>query len=309
MAAHTITQGTISVILLTKSIRAISVEMLKNLALAGVGNITVLDHETVREEDLGSQFFLTHADINKNCALAAAPAIRALNPRVGVTVDQDNIHAKEDAYFQSFDIVCLIHSDPGLVSRVDQLRRDVNKPFYAADAFGWFGYIFCDLMRHTYTEEKKTLPPGAKSTQEPIVKRTKRIEQYDSFDVSMRKDWSDMTLKSLKKRVPVVYFLTQILLKFQQEHKRVPTEQDADLLKQNKADYLQQMGVSDPDILDDALVTDLARLFDTELAPIAAVVGGVLAQEIIRALSAKEFPIQNWFFYNGLDGSGVTQKI
>lgn len=38
------------------------------------------------------------------------------------------------------------------------------------------------------------------------------------------------------------------------------------------------------------------------MAPVAAIVGGVLAQEIIKVLSAKELPIQNWFYYNGLDG-------
>ncbi|KAF7722057.1 SUMO-activating enzyme subunit 1 [Apophysomyces ossiformis] len=295
--------------ILVAGIRAISNEALKNLALAGVGSITLLDHGIVREEDLGAQFFLTHADIGKNRAVAAAPAIQALNPRVSVQVDQEDIRPKDDAYFQSFDIVCLIHTDPELVTRIDRLRREVNKPFYAADAFGWFGYIFCDLMTHAYTEEKKTLPPGAKSTQEPIVKRTKHIEQYDSFEVSLQRDWSNMTLKALKKRVPVVHFLTHSLLKFQQEHKRSPTEHDADLLKQSKAKYLQQMGVSDPDILDDSLIMDLARFYETELAPVAAILGGVLAQEIIRALSGKEFPIQNWFFYNGLDGSGVTYKV
>ena len=42
------------------------------------------------------------------------------------------------------------------------------------------------------------------------------------------------------------------------------------------------------------------------MAPVAAIVGGVLAQEMIKVLSAKELPIQNWFYYNGLDGKGKT---
>lgn len=47
---------------------------------------------------------------------------------------------------------------------------------------------------------------------------------------------------------------------------------------------------------------DLAMLFDTEMSPVSAVVGGILAQDILRTLSANELPIQNWFYYNGLDG-------
>lgn len=47
---------------------------------------------------------------------------------------------------------------------------------------------------------------------------------------------------------------------------------------------------------------DLATLLETEMAPVAAILGGVLAQEMIKVLSKKELPIQNWFYYEGLNG-------
>lgn len=54
--------------------------------------------------------------------------------------------------------------------------------------------------------------------------------------------------------------------------------------------------------------SEFISLYDTEMAPVAAIVGGVLAQEIIKVLSAKELPIQNWFYYNGLDGKRKRER-
>jgi len=47
-----------------------------------------------------------------------------------------------------------------------------------------------------------------------------------------------------------------------------------------------------------------------ELSPAAAVLGGVLAQEIIKAVSHKNVPIRNHFFFNGAtDRVGLVEAI
>lgn len=47
-----------------------------------------------------------------------------------------------------------------------------------------------------------------------------------------------------------------------------------------------------------------------ELSPAAAVLGGVLAQEIIKAVSHKDVPIRNYFFFNGAsDRVGLVEAI
>lgn len=52
--------------ILVAGMRALSNEVCKNIVLAGVGSITILEHETVTEEDLGAQFFLRQEDIGRN---------------------------------------------------------------------------------------------------------------------------------------------------------------------------------------------------------------------------------------------------
>ena len=45
------------------------------------------------------------------------------------------------------------------------------------------------------------------------------------------------------------------------------------------------------------------------LSPVCAITGGVLAQEVIKALSKHDAPHNNFFFFNGMEGSGLVDKI
>lgn len=64
--------------------------------------------------------------------------------------------------------------------------------------------------------------------------------------------------------------------------------------------------MNDPTILDDSFLQNLSALADAEISPVAAIVGGILAQDILRTLSANELPIKNWFYFNGLDGKQIS---
>jgi ubiquitin-like 1-activating enzyme E1 A len=42
---------------------------------------------------------------------------------------------------------------------------------------------------------------------------------------------------------------------------------------------------------------------------VCAIVGGVAAQEIIKIISANDAPLNNFFFYDSTEGSGVVERI
>ena len=46
--------------------KALGNETAKNLVLAGVGALTIVDDEIVTEDDLGAQFLITREDLGKN---------------------------------------------------------------------------------------------------------------------------------------------------------------------------------------------------------------------------------------------------
>src|SRR5271156_5571015 len=60
-------------------IKALANEVAKNLVLAGVGSLTVLDHEQVTESDLYSQFLVSDEHMGQFRAEAALPQIQKLN--------------------------------------------------------------------------------------------------------------------------------------------------------------------------------------------------------------------------------------
>uniref|UniRef100_M4E354 THIF-type NAD/FAD binding fold domain-containing protein n=1 Tax=Brassica campestris TaxID=3711 RepID=M4E354_BRACM len=46
-----------------------------------------------------------------------------------------------------------------------------------------------------------------------------------------------------------------------------------------------------------------------EFPPACAIVGGILAQEVIKAVSGKGDPVKNFFYYDAQDGKGVMEDI
>lgn len=48
------------------NIKALANEIAKNLVLAGIGSLTIIDNEVVRDDDLGSQFFVSEEQIGFN---------------------------------------------------------------------------------------------------------------------------------------------------------------------------------------------------------------------------------------------------
>jgi ubiquitin-like 1-activating enzyme E1 A len=47
------------------SLRALGTEIAKNLVLAGISSLTIIDDDLVTEEDLGAQYFLREEDVGK----------------------------------------------------------------------------------------------------------------------------------------------------------------------------------------------------------------------------------------------------
>lgn len=53
------------------TLKALGNEIAKNLVLAGVGSLTLMDNGLVTDDDLGAQFFISEADIGKPVSKSA----------------------------------------------------------------------------------------------------------------------------------------------------------------------------------------------------------------------------------------------
>jgi len=97
--------------------RGLACEVAKSLVLAGIGQLTLLEHESVRAEDLRAHFFIKEEDVGTNRALASLPRLQQLNPRVGIHVNCDTIATIDASYFADFDVTIVTNQPyPILVS-------------------------------------------------------------------------------------------------------------------------------------------------------------------------------------------------
>jgi molybdopterin/thiamine biosynthesis adenylyltransferase len=55
---------TAKILLIT--VKSLGNEIAKNLVLAGIGSLTIIDHAVVSEEDLGAQFFVSQDHLGQN---------------------------------------------------------------------------------------------------------------------------------------------------------------------------------------------------------------------------------------------------
>ncbi|KAF9436229.1 SUMO-activating enzyme subunit 1 [Entomortierella beljakovae] len=298
--------------ILIAGIRALSNEVCKNIILAGVGSITLLEHENVTEQDLGAQFLLREEDIGRNRAEAAAEKARLLNPRVKVIVDKEEISQKPDSYFTEFNVVCITGSDPdqmvglGLIFniriRIDNACRITKTGLYIAGVHGFFGYIFCDLSYHEYREE--SLGTVVEKGKEPETIVTHKNQSYDSLANTLDCSWGFPKPRALRRKVSPLFFAIQVLWRFQQEHSgRLPqsgSQQDWDVMLKLRDEKLKSSQV-DSAFVEDELLQTLVDSASAEISPVCAIVGGFLAQDILKTLSGKDAPLLNYFLYSGIE--------
>ncbi|XP_071065452.1 SUMO-activating enzyme subunit 1 isoform X2 [Dasypus novemcinctus] len=273
----------------------------------------------VSPEDPGAQFLIRTGSVGRNRAEASLERAQNLNPMVDVKVDTENIEKKSESFFTQFEAVCLTCCSRDVIVRVDQICHKNNIKFFTGDVFGYHGYTFANLGEHEFIEEKTKVTKVSQGVEDgPDTKRAK----FDPSETTVVKkkvifcpvkealevDWSSDKAKAALKRTTSDYFLLQVLLKFRTDKGRDPSSdtygEDSELLLQIRNDVLDSLGVS-PDLLPE----DFVRYCFSEMASVCAVVGGILAQEIVKALSQRDPPHNNFFFFDGMKGNGIVECL
>jgi len=95
-----------------------------------------------------------------------------------------------------------------------------------------------------------------------------------------------------------------VLHRFQDKHQRLPKHDNKEDLEKLKAIRKEHFAEIDADetILSDELLKEFISGIGAEIAPITAITGGFLGQEIIKVLSGKDLPVSNYFLF---DNNGV----
>uniref|UniRef100_K7F2J2 SUMO1 activating enzyme subunit 1 n=1 Tax=Pelodiscus sinensis TaxID=13735 RepID=K7F2J2_PELSI len=192
--------------------KGLGAEVAKNLILAGVKGLTMLDHQQVSQEDTRAQFLVPVGSLGRNRAEASLERAQNLNPMVDVKADPGNIEDKAEEFFAQFDAVCLTCCSRCVMVKVDQICHQNGIKFFAG--------MFADLGAHEFVEEKTKVAKSSQGVEDgPDTKKAK----LDSTETTMVKkpsglcpggppaevDWTSEKGKAALKRTAPDYFLHQ----------------------------------------------------------------------------------------------------
>lgn len=308
-----------SILLIT--MKSLANEIAKNLVLAGIGTLTLLDGSPITEADRGAQFFLPDDDsiIGQNRAQVASVALQKLNPRVRVNVDTEGVKTKGPSYFAGFDVVIATDLDPESFNIINTATRLNCKAFYATGTHGLYGFIFSDLIEHDYVIKRDmgnvpTVPGPETRTRTIVDVQTRREGPKTIESVTKRELYSTWFLASdigglpadytqsrrrLKSVTPALSCLRALWEFMQLQGARLPsTRDDLKMFTQIATQKHKALDLPSETLRPEFLRSFLQNL-GSEIAPVSAILGGQLAQDVINVLGQTQQPIQNMVVFDG----------
>lgn len=289
-------------------------EIVKNLVLSGVGFLSLVDNHDVSEGDLSTQFFLSKDEIGTKRLDSAISRIQDMNPRVTLTVDTEDFRQKPDFFYRQFDLIIATDVSTEEAIRVNQLTRKFNVPFFLCGLNGLSGFIFVDLIRFDATDEKlkssvKT-PLGALSQNREVVEVTEYLNEeqsevyerivtrnaYKPFEQVLKEGTLKGKLtKRQVKRLTNAVPLTFALFSYRDGYAAVTRHG----LEQRATDACVQLGLPSENLKQE-YVEQFSQQAGLEFAPVSAVIGGTVAQDVINILGKKQSPLNNFIVLDGI---------
>lgn len=294
-------------------IRGLGSEIAKNILLSGINSLTILDDGVVTEKELLQNFLLNRDSVGQKIAEAVLSKAQALNPLVKITTDVKPLSEKPNTYYKDFTIVVATGLTTKQLIDIDSHCREFNVQFICGDVFGMFGYSLADFQDHDYYVDQIRLPNRkrahdgkASSTNEVTTEKIQAKLSYPSINDALLNTASSS--KGKRKRGLQLYYLMKLLIQFRDKNGRNPTasSKKGDLaeMKIIREQYLREYQIKEENFKEDVL-----NLVFGEITPICSIVGGVVAQEVIKAVSHKEVPIHNIFLLNPYTFSGKEEMV
>ncbi|KAG2676248.1 hypothetical protein I3760_12G044000 [Carya illinoinensis] len=272
-------------------------EFCKNIVLAGVSSLTLVDDRVATEEAISANFLIPpdeNAYGGKTLAELCCDSLKDFNPMVRVSVEKGDVSSFGGDFFDKYDVVVASCCSLATKKSINEKCRKLSKhiAFYTVDCRDSCGEIFVDLQHHRYSKKK-------------LDENIECQLQYPSIEEAISVPW-----RALPRKVTKLYFAMRVMERFEEVEKRNPGDvSSADLpgiLKLKKelceANSLNESHV--PDKLLERLV-----MCTREFPPVCAIIGGILGQEVIKAISGKGEPLKNFFFFDAMDGKGIIEDI
>lgn len=292
------------------NISGVSSEILKNMVLAGISP-TLIDERPYPDAVLKtpSSFLSTiersdHLDLEEvkdseppskrkkkmTVAKAIQPHVEELNPLLGECEINEASSMNSDDYFGRFDIVIASQIGFDEAIRISKATIDRGGKFYLVESFGFSACAILDLgPEHMFRKEigKDRLSENCK------------LEIYTSMEEIKNKMLGEMKDRWHKNGPPGVWVSYRSILHYHSVRKKWPHENDASDFVDITSKFLKEQGLKDDYLGNDMALTRLASTATFEIASVTSVMGGIIGNEVIKAISGKGEPANNIVLFDG----------
>lgn len=226
---------------------------------------------------------------------------------------------KVPTYFAAFDVVIATDLDTTAFNLINIATRINYKPFYAAGTYGMYGFIFSDLIQHNYVIERDvgnvpTVPKQETSTRSIIDVKTRqegpktiesvtKSESYSTWflasDLGTLPEEFSKSKRRLRSVSPALSCLRALWEFMQAKDRRLPSNRDDLKVFTQMATQKHKALNLPPETLSSEFLRSFLQNLGCEIAPVTAILGGQLAQDVINVLGGKQQPIQNFVIFDG----------
>jgi molybdopterin/thiamine biosynthesis adenylyltransferase len=288
-------------------------QVTKNLVLAGIGLLRLVDSATISDATPRPGNFLVPSSpdiVGTYVSEQCAKGLRDMNPLVDVEFDS----ADPKAYFttaknlQQHDAILAFDMPASTIRVLDELCASLNIPLCVCTSRGVSGWIFQNPQRHEFVVENST-------EDEKTGEVTKTVVHKSTTGVGFAKVVEDITAglgaagatataaggsadrkrKMRRKRRSAVFDVIARCIECEMEEGRLVNVGDREELQER----LAGTGNDDDTVaLDDYLQAAC-------VPAVNAVLGGIMANDVIKLVSKKgELGIDRMFMYSVLDDAG-----
>ncbi|KAI6654210.1 Ubiquitin-like modifier-activating enzyme 1 [Oopsacas minuta] len=352
--------------------KAMGVEIAKNVILAGPKAVTLRDNSLAQLEDLGCNYFLRENMLGTARCEAVVNQLTELNSYVQV---QTYVGELSEEVLNKFRVVVLCDASFSDQLIIGDICHTNGIKFISVCSFGLFGNLFCDfgdkfvvvdkngeqpsscLVQHisrdnegivTCNEETRhdletgdfvtfseivgmeglnNSPPREVTVITPYsfsIGDTSELNEYtDRGVVTECKTPITVEFKSLRDSLKDPEFLISDFAKFDRPGHLLKAFQALDVFVAEKGELPRPYNKEDADVLLDLtkkfyngeeelskdVITKLSYVCRGELMPVISFLGGLAAQEVVKACTGKFMPLKQFMFFDALECLPAEDKL
>lgn len=318
---------------LVYGLSGLGVEISKNLILTGFKEVGLYDPKNINLDDLSVNYYVEESDIGKSRLDVTLPKLAELNSYVNVTRVTNPLESIQN---YNVVVCCLEHTYYETLLEISKLCRENNIKFIATTTMGLFGQVFCDFGSKFYVTDVDGEHPASsliESITKNVFTTTKlhNLATDDKIKLINIPNYDDIyTVRCIDKynfsieNVNIEKYTGNgefIQLKQAGEFDHLSFEESfnnpsfvitdyADFDKPNKFHKLYQTylkhidsehtvpssNIFDSLDIDKNLVKMFIHNLKGSVCPMNSVIGGIVAQEVVKAVSHKYVPISQWLY-------------